>query len=110
MQHLFNFNKFVVGLVGSFLFWDNNGYEPTTLQFVPAKQRWAAGVLAQYAPTNTLSFNARLDRIWTHENLTPALPNGEMVSVLAGTTLTSFMVPVISSTGWLLSVAMTANF
>jgi hypothetical protein len=110
VQHLFNFNKFAVGPAASFLFRDNNGYEPTTLQFVPAKQRWAAGVLTQYSPTNALSFNARLDRIWTHENLTPGLPNGEMFSVLAGSTVTSFTVPVISSTGWLLSVAMTANF
>jgi opacity protein-like surface antigen len=110
VQHLFNFNKFAAGPAGSFLFRDNNGYEPTTLQFVPAKQRWSAGVLAQYSPTNALSFNARLDRIWTHENLTPGLANGEMLSVLAGTTVTSFSVPVISSTGWLLSVAMTASF
>jgi hypothetical protein len=110
VQHLFNFNRFAVGPEGSFLFRDNNGYEPTTLQFVPAKQRWSAGVLAQYAPTNALNFNARLDRIWTHENQTPGLPNNEMFSVLAGTTLTAFMVPVISSTGWLFSVGMTANF
>jgi opacity protein-like surface antigen len=110
VQHLFDFNKFAVGPAGSFLFRDNNGYEPTTLQFVPAKQRWSAGVLAQYAPTNSLSFSARLDHIWTHENLTPGLPNGEMFSVLAGTTVSAFTVPVISSTGWLVSVAMTANF
>jgi hypothetical protein len=110
VQHLFNFNRFGIGPEGSFLFRDNNGYEPTTLQFVPAKQRWSAGVLAQYAPTNALNFNARLDRIWTHENLTPGLPNGEMFSVLASSTVTAFTVPVISSNGWLLSVGMTANF
>jgi len=110
VQHLFNLNRFAVGPEGSFLFRDNNGYEPTTLQFVPAKQRWSAGVLAQYAPTNALNFNARLDRIWTHENQTPGLPSGEMFSVLAGSTVTSFTVPVISSTGWLFAVGMTANF
>jgi hypothetical protein len=33
-----------------------------------------------------------------------------MFSVLAGTTLTAFTVPVISSTGWLFTVGMTANF
>jgi len=110
LQHLFNFNQFAVGPAASYLFRDNNGYEPTTLQFVPAKQRWSAGVVAQYAPTNALSFNARVDRIWTLENLTPALPNGEMFSVLAGSTLTSFMVPAISSTGWLCTVGMTASF
>jgi opacity protein-like surface antigen len=110
LQHLFNFNQFAIGPAATFLFRDNNGYEPTTLQFVPAKQRWSAGVLAQYAPTNAFSFNARVDRIWTQENLTPALPNGEMFSVLAGSTLTSFMVPTISSTGWLFTVGTTANF
>jgi hypothetical protein len=51
-----------------------------------------------------------LDRIWTHENLTPGLPGGEMFSVLAGSTVTAFTVPVISSTGWLFAVGMTANF
>jgi opacity protein-like surface antigen len=110
VQHLFNFNRFAIGPAGSFLFRDNNGYEPTTLQFVPAKQRWSAGVLAQYAPTNALNFNARLDRIWTHENLTPGLPNGEMFSVLAGSTVAAFTVPVISSNGWLFAIGMTANF
>jgi hypothetical protein len=110
VQHLFNFNQFAVGPEASFLYRDNNGYEPTTLQFVPAKQRWSAGLLAQYAPTKAFSFNARLDRIWTHENLIPALPNGEIFSVLAGSTVTSFVVPVISSDGWLFSVGMTASF
>jgi opacity protein-like surface antigen len=110
VQHLFNLNRFALGPAGSFLFRDNNGYEPTTLQFVPAKQRWSAGVLAQYAPTNALNFNARLDRIWTHENQTPGLPSGEMFSVLAGSTVTSFTVPVISSTGWLFTVGATATF
>jgi hypothetical protein len=110
VQHLFNLDKFAVGPAGSFLFRDNNGYEPTTLQFVPAKQRWSAGVLAQYSPNNALNFNARLDRIWTHENQTPGLPNGEMFSVLENSTVTAFTVPVISSTGWLCTVGMTASF
>jgi opacity protein-like surface antigen len=110
VQHLFNLNGVGVGPTGSFLFRDNNGYEPTTLQFVPAKQRWAVGALAQYAPTNALNFTARIDRIWTRENDTPGLPGGEMFSVLAGSTVTAFEVPVISSNGWLFAVGMTANF
>jgi len=33
-----------------------------------------------------------------------------MFSVLAGSTVTAFTVPVISSTGWLFALGMTANF
>jgi hypothetical protein len=33
-----------------------------------------------------------------------------MFSVLAGSTVSSFTVPVISSTGWLFAVGATANF
>jgi opacity protein-like surface antigen len=109
-QHLFNFNQFAIGPEASFLFRDHNGYEPTTLQFVPAKQRWSAGVLAQYAPNNAFNFNARVDRIWTQENDMPGLTRDTMFSVLANSGVIAFSVPVISSTGWLFSVGMTANF
>ena len=110
VQHLFSFDRLAVGPAGRFLLRDNNGYEPTTLQFVPAKQRWSDGLLAQYAPNNTFNFNARVDRIWTHENDAPGLTKGEMFSVLANSTVTAFTVPVISSTGWQFSLGITANF
>jgi opacity protein-like surface antigen len=110
LEHLFAFDKWSVGPKGSFLFRDNNGYEPTTLQFVPAKERWSAGVLAQYAPNQILAFNARVERVWTREQDTPGLPNNEMLSVLAGSTVTAFTVPVISSNGWQFAVGATASF
>ena len=94
---------------GKLLFRDN-GYEPTTLQFVPAKERWSAGVLAQYAPNQILAFNARVERVWTREQDTPGLPNNEMLSVLAGSNVTAFTVPVISSNGWQFAVGATASF
>lgn len=110
VQHLFDFGQIAVGPRGSFLFRDNNGYEPTTLQFVPAKERWTAGLIASYAPNQTFTFNARAERVWTHENETPGLPSGEMFSVLAGTTVTAFTIPVISSTGWQFAFGATASF
>jgi len=110
VEHLFAFNQFAVGPTGSFLFRDNNGYEPTTLQFVPEKERWSAGLLARYAPNNSLSFNAKVEHIWTHENDAPGLPNSQLFSVLAGSTVAGFTVPVISSSGWQFAVGTTATF
>ena len=110
VEHLFAFNQFAVGPTGSFLFRDNNGYEPTTLQFVPEKERWSAGLLARYAPNNSLSFNAKIEHVWTHENDAPGLPNSQLLSILAGSTVAGFTVPVISSNGWQFAVGTTATF
>jgi opacity protein-like surface antigen len=110
LEHLFAVGQVAFGPTGSFLFRDANGYVPTTLQFVPAKQRWAAGAQAKYAPSNTLVFNARVERVWIHANETPALPNNTTFSILAGTPVPSFTVPVVSGNGWQFAVGATASF
>ena len=55
LQHLFPIDQFQIGPVASFLYRDHNGYNSTTLQFVPQKTRWTAGMLAQYAPNATVT-------------------------------------------------------
>jgi opacity protein-like surface antigen len=110
LEHLFPAGQVAFGPTGSFLLRDTNGYVPTTLQFVPAKQRWAAGAQAKYAPSNTLVFNARVERVWIHANEFPALPNGTTFSVLADTPVPSFTVPVVSGDGWQFAVGATASF
>jgi hypothetical protein len=112
LQHLFPVTQqFWAGPIGSFLFRDHNGYDPTTLQFVPAKDRWSAGVLARFAANEILTFNARVEHVWTHENENPAKPPGEKLDafndflpILADT------VPVVSSTGWQFVVGALAKF
>jgi opacity protein-like surface antigen len=110
LEHLFAVGQVAFGPTGSFLFRDANGYVPTTLQFVPAKQRWSAGAQVKYAPNNTLLFNARVERVWIHANETPGLPHGTMFSVLADTVVPSFAVPVVSGNGWQFVVGATAGF
>jgi opacity protein-like surface antigen len=109
LEHLFVWDQFAAGPTGSFLFRDNNGYNQTTLQFVPAKQRWSAGAIAKYAPNSTVTFNARAERIWTSENENPAIGDGKF-SVLAQSNGLAFTVPVVSSTGWQFVVGASARF
>jgi hypothetical protein len=113
LEHLFAVGQMAFGPIGSFLFRDANGYVPTTLQFVPAKQRWSAGAQAKYAPSDTLVFNARVERVWIHEDEFPAIQNKNaftVFSVLADTPVPSFTVPVVSGNGWQFSVGATASF
>lgn len=110
LEHLFAFGQVAFGPTGSFLYRDANGYDPTTVQFVPAKERWAAGMLARYAPNQTVTFNARVTRVWTHENENPAFPSDAKFSVLTGGNQLAFTVPVLSSTGWQFAFGATTIF
>jgi len=110
IEHLFLAGQAAFGPTATFLFRDQNAYVPTTLQFVPAKTRWAAGALARYVANDHLLLNARIEHVWTHEDPHPALPGDQQFSVLAGSTVTAFSVPVVSSTGWQVAIGATAQF
>jgi hypothetical protein len=107
IQHLTAFDRLTAGPTASFLLRDRNGYDSTTLQFVPAKTRWAAGAIARYALTDKLILNARIEGVWTHEDERPA-PGNTLFSVLANGQVIAVPVPAVSSTG--LQVALGANF
>jgi hypothetical protein len=109
IDHLVPLGQAALGPTASFLYRDHNGYDPTTLQFVPAKQRWAVGGLARYAASNNWTLSARVERVWTRENENPA-PGDEKLSVLAGGNVLAFSVPVVSSTGWQFALGLTGNF
>jgi hypothetical protein len=98
LQHLIPIDKFAVGPTASFLYRDHNGYDPATLQFVPEKERWAAGALARYAANDQVTFNARVEFVWTHEGDRPA-PGGLLFSELANAFVAGSSVPEISSSG-----------
>lgn len=93
-----------LGPTASYLYRNADAYNPTTNQFVPAKTRWSAGAVAQYAVTRMLSFNARAERVWIAENENPDKLNAANV-VIPGSG-----VPQVSSTGWMLSFGGVLTF
>ena len=96
-EHLFPFGKLWAGPTASFLYRDHNGYNSQTLQFVPAKKRWSAGLLARNAVSDKVTFNARVEHVWIHEDVSyPAGP----LSVLTDSFQLIPGVPALSSTGW----------
>lgn len=99
LQHLFPVDQFQIGPSGSLLYRDHNGYNSTTLQFVPQKTRWAAGALAQYTPNATVTLNARVEHVWTHEDESPT-ENGRKIDALARGLIPASTVPAISGTAW----------
>ncbi len=109
LQHLFALGSLAIGPTGSFLYRDNNGYNSSTLQFVPAKKRWAAGAVLRYAATNKVTLNARFEHVWVRENSRPA-PDGQLYSVLLGQLVAGSAVPALSSDGWMVSGGANITF
>jgi hypothetical protein len=105
LQHLFPIGAFSAGPTGSVLFRDHNGYDATTLQFVPSKQRWSAGVLAQYSPSPSVTLNARVEGVWIHEAENPAEDDAKF-SVTANGFVPAFTVPAISGTALQMSLGI----
>lgn len=105
LQHMVPVGDLQIGPTGSVLYRDRNGYNSTTLQFVPQKTRWSAGVLAQYAPSPNVTLNARVEGVWIHENENPAI-NGGKLDDLIGLFLPAATVPSISGSGWQTSIGI----
>lgn len=109
LQHLVPFDALWIGPTGSVLYRDNNSYDSMTLQFVPAKRRYAAGGVMQYAASDKISFNARAEHVWTHEGDRPSA-NGEKFSVLANDFVPGSAVPVVTGRGWQISTGLNIQF
>jgi hypothetical protein len=109
LQHLAPFGSLWLGPTGSFLRRDSNGYDSLTLQFVPAKERYAAGLIARYAASDRVTFNVRAERVWTHEDEKDAI-NRQQFSVLANAFVLGSAVPVVSSDGWQLAGGLNIKF
>jgi hypothetical protein len=107
IEHLFPVGKLAVGPTASFLYRDQNGYNSATLQFVPAKVRWSAGLLAQYPLSPTATLNARIDGVWTREGEDPSI-DGDKLDAIAGGLIPASSVPAISGTG--LQISLGINF
>jgi hypothetical protein len=110
LQHLIPFDRVTVGPTGSFLHRNHNGYNATTFQFVPEKDRWNAGIIARYAPADNILINAEVDRIWVREGAHPSDHDDAMFSALSGVFVTQAAIPVVSANGWKAVVGATARF
>jgi hypothetical protein len=112
------YNAWSVGPTGSYLFRNNNSWNSTAMEFLPAKTRYSAGGTTGYALTDAVSLNARVEHIWIKENANPdkLITEPQCPSSIGGCDPgASFIVPgsgvpVVSSTGWLVSLAATAHF
>jgi hypothetical protein len=110
VQHLFPIGaNFAFGPTGSYLHRNSNSYDATTLQFVPAKERWAAGGQARYALSDKVTLNMRAEHVWVREDERLA-PGGQQFSVLANAFVAGSAVPVVSSTGWMVAAGANAKF
>jgi hypothetical protein len=104
-EHLFPVGDFLIGPMASALYRDRNGYNSTTLQFVPPKVRWSAGMLAQYPLSATATLSARVEGVWTRESENPAV-DGDKFDAIAGGLIPASTVPTISGTGWQISLGI----
>jgi hypothetical protein len=109
IEHLVPIDRFAAGPTASFLYRDRNGYDAATLQFVPAKVRWAAGIKAQYAATDRMTLSTRLEGVWTREDDNPADANRKF-SALANAFVPGSAVPVVSSTGLQAALGVNLKF
>jgi hypothetical protein len=116
-------NAWSFGPTGSFLYRDHNAWSTSAMEFLPGKTRYSAGGTAGYAVNNALSFNARVERIWIHENENPdkfiTVPDDACLKDCLGllsasgplsTIVPGSGVPSVNSTGWLFSLAATTHF
>ncbi|MBX9840667.1 MAG: hypothetical protein K2Z80_02535 [Xanthobacteraceae bacterium] len=109
VQHLFLVDDtLALGPTGSYLHRNNNSYGAGTLQFVPAKERWAVGGLARKALTPNVTFNIRGEYVWVDEDERPA-SNGQMFSQLANAFVAGSAVPIVSSTGWMVAAGINVS-
>lgn len=109
LQHLAPVGPLWLGPTGSFLYRDSNGYVATTLQFVPAKERYAAGLIARYGASDKVTVNLRAEHVWTREDETQAV-GGEQFSVLANAFVAGSAVPVVSNRGWQIAGGLNVKF
>jgi hypothetical protein len=110
LQHLFvGGQNFVFGPTASYLHRNKNSYNAGTLQFVPAKDRWAVGGLARVAVTRNTTFNVRGEYVRTREDDRIA-PGDQLFSVLLNQFVPGSAVPVVSSTGWMVAAGLNANY
>jgi hypothetical protein len=100
LEHLFPFGQLWVGPIGSYLLRDHNAYDSATIQFVPAKERWSAGLLARYSASERMTLNARVEHVWTHQHDNSGDVKTSLLLVPPPGGIPVTGVPSVSSRGW----------
>jgi hypothetical protein len=109
VEHLYPLEPLWAGPIGSYLYRDRNSYDSSTFQFVPAKQRWTAGLVARLAARENVTFNARFEHVWTNERENPAA-GGQKLSLLANSQVIAVRLPPVVGTGWQAAVGLNFKF
>lgn len=94
-----------VGPSLSFLYRDNNAFDARNLLFVPARERYGVGGVAQYAYSENTALNLRVERIFVHEDASPDKLLVTGLPVFPGTGQ-----PRLSYTGWSVAGGVTISF
>jgi hypothetical protein len=68
LEQLYGFDKYGVGVRGSYFHRDQNEYSVTVGSFVPAKDRYALTAFVALPATEQLFLNAAVSRIWSSED------------------------------------------
>ncbi len=87
---------------------DNNGYDSADLAFVPAKEKWSAGLFANYKVNEHGTLTAKVQRLWISEPYQPdkSLQNG----VPLGLVVPGTFVPEINGNAWVCAVGGTLTY
>ena len=87
---------------------DHNGYDSADLAFVPAKEKWSAGLFANYKVNEHGKLTAKVQRIWISEPFQPdkSLQNG----VPLGFVIPDTFVPEINGNAWVVAVGGTLTY
>jgi hypothetical protein len=104
VQHLIPVgDTFAFGPTGSYLYRNHNSYDPTTLQFLPAKERFSAGGQARYAASQNVTLNVRGEYVWTHEDDRPEATISALLPPPGTLATPQMAVPSVSSAGWVIA-------
>ena len=90
LDHRFKLGDWSYGPTVSYLYRDRNGWDPTVIQFVPAKTRWGAGGGAEYAWNKQLTLRGRFEYIWIDQEAQPdiAVPSVTLSGIMLSGGLT----------------------
>lgn len=97
-------STWTLGASASIFVRDKNSYDPTNVQFVPAKTKIAMGMSARYKWSEAVSLNARVEHFWLRETSKPDIVFPGPV-VIPGSAI-----PRLRSTGLLMSVGSSVTF
>ena len=87
---------------------DHNGYDSADLSFVPAKEKWSAGVFANYKVNEHGKLTAKVQRLWISE---PDQPDkSAQGGVPLGFVVPGTFVPQINGDAWVVALGGTLTY